>query len=41
VLRGGSWIFDSFYLRSSNRNGGTPDYADDGFVGFRVARAPL
>jgi serine/threonine protein kinase/formylglycine-generating enzyme required for sulfatase activity len=40
VLRGGSWNRDSSYLRSSDRNYGTPGYTSLG-SGFRVARAPL
>ena len=40
VLRGGSRIVNSYYLRSSARyNGNSPGYTDDS-LGFRVARAP-
>jgi formylglycine-generating enzyme required for sulfatase activity len=39
VVRGGSWNFDMYYLRSSYRNGFSPGFAYFGF-GFRVARAP-
>ena len=39
VLRGGAWNADSNYVRSSNRDGNTPDYTYIN-VGFRVARAP-
>jgi formylglycine-generating enzyme required for sulfatase activity len=39
VLRGGSWLTDANYLRSSFRIFSTPGDAND-FVGFRVARAP-
>jgi formylglycine-generating enzyme required for sulfatase activity len=39
VIRGGSWIDHTGYVRSSVRYGGTPGYAElDG--GFRVARTP-
>ncbi|MEY3025939.1 MAG: hypothetical protein RLZZ238_836 [Planctomycetota bacterium] len=40
VLRGGSWLDRSFYLRSSYRTYFAPSGAFDS-VGFRVARAPL
>ncbi|MFM7134396.1 MAG: SUMF1/EgtB/PvdO family nonheme iron enzyme, partial [Planctomycetota bacterium] len=40
VLRGGSWDDNSFFVRSSARNGNTPDLSNH-FTGFRVARAPL
>jgi formylglycine-generating enzyme required for sulfatase activity len=39
VLRGGSWNFGSFNLRSSDRNVPTPGFTND-YGGFRVARAP-
>jgi formylglycine-generating enzyme required for sulfatase activity len=39
VLRGGSWGEEAGSVRSSYRNGGTPDSAYDSF-GFRVARNP-
>jgi formylglycine-generating enzyme required for sulfatase activity len=39
VLRGGSWLTVSGFLRSSDRNNDTPVYTSF-FVGFRVARAP-
>lgn len=37
VVRGGSWLSDSRYLRAAYRNGYTPDYRHDS-LGFRVAR---
>jgi formylglycine-generating enzyme required for sulfatase activity len=40
VLRGGSWVSGSFYLRSSTRYDSAPGSAN-GYNGFRVARAPL
>ena len=39
VVRGGSWVNDSFNVRSSYRINGTPGFADNN-VGFRVARTP-
>jgi formylglycine-generating enzyme required for sulfatase activity len=39
VLRGGSWIDHTAYLRSSFRYYITP-YITDGLIGFRVARNP-
>jgi formylglycine-generating enzyme required for sulfatase activity len=39
VLRGGSWLTVSGFLRSSDRNNDTPVYTSF-FVGFRVARNP-
>jgi formylglycine-generating enzyme required for sulfatase activity len=39
VLRGGTWSYGSFDLRSSDRYGGTPGNPSI-FGGFRVARAP-
>jgi formylglycine-generating enzyme required for sulfatase activity len=39
VLRGGSWDFNSPYVRSSSRYYLTPAYTYDS-LGFRVARAP-
>jgi formylglycine-generating enzyme required for sulfatase activity len=39
VLRGGSWSYGTYLVRSSNRYGSTPDYSSYD-VGFRVARAP-
>jgi formylglycine-generating enzyme required for sulfatase activity len=39
VLRGGSWDFNSYYVRSSDRYYGTPNFTY-GAVGFRVARTP-
>jgi formylglycine-generating enzyme required for sulfatase activity len=39
VFRGGRWINDSFFCRSSHREHIWPDYAD-GAGGFRVARNP-
>jgi formylglycine-generating enzyme required for sulfatase activity len=39
VLRGGSWGYDTYYLRSSYRNGFSPGTTYSNF-GFRVARAP-
>ena len=39
VLRGGSWIFDSLNVRSSDRDGGSPGFAVND-IGFRVARNP-
>jgi len=38
VLRGGSWNFDAWSLRSASRHWNYPDRKDDSF-GFRVARA--
>ena len=40
VLRGGSWLNDSTYVRSSIRDNDTPDSSGDD-IGFRVARTPL
>ena len=40
VLRGGSWLNDTYYVRSSSRSYGAPGNSDD-YIGFRVARAPL
>ena len=37
VLRGGSWLYFPWFLRSAFRNGDTPDEANDD-VGFRLAR---
>lgn len=39
VFRGGSWCYDTLFVRSSYRDGYTPG-GSDGFIGFRVARAP-
>jgi formylglycine-generating enzyme required for sulfatase activity len=39
VLRGGSWYFNSYYLRASHRDGGTPGGAYDS-VGYRAAKSP-
>ena len=36
VLRGGSWDFDSYFCRSSNRSSNTPDYGSN-YLGFRLA----
>jgi formylglycine-generating enzyme required for sulfatase activity len=41
VLRGGSWDGSTDGARSSCRVQDTPDGTNYGFVGFRVARAPL
>ncbi|MBN1810791.1 MAG: SUMF1/EgtB/PvdO family nonheme iron enzyme [Anaerolineae bacterium] len=38
VLRGGSWYHDPYYVRSANRYGKTPGWADGG-AGFRCARS--
>src|SRR5205823_8267237 len=35
VLRGGSWGYHAYYLRSAGRNGYTPAFRDDTY-GFRV-----
>ena len=40
VLRGGSWYYDTYSVRSSYRDYDTPDSTSTDF-GFRVARAPL
>ena len=43
VLRGGSWYFNAYYVRSSYRNLNTPEYSPAfpfTTFGFRVARAP-
>ena len=40
VLRGGSWVNDTNYVRSSYRSYNAPDGSTNG-IGFRVARAPL
>ncbi len=40
VLRGGSWYFIAYVVRSSYRSGLTPDTTFNN-IGFRVARAPL
>jgi formylglycine-generating enzyme required for sulfatase activity len=40
VVRGGSWNYGSYDVRSSDRYGGAPDPTYN-YVGFRVARAPL
>ena len=37
ILRGGSWLYNPRYLRSSVRNGFSAVLAND-IVGFRVAR---
>ena len=38
-IRGGSWGYDTAYVRSSHRNYGSPGGASDD-IGFRVARTP-
>jgi formylglycine-generating enzyme required for sulfatase activity len=38
VLRGGSWIINPRYVRTTNRNGNTPGLRND-FNGFRVVLA--
>jgi formylglycine-generating enzyme required for sulfatase activity len=40
VLRGGSWSYATYDLRSSVRGYATPPGFTDGSVGFRVARTP-
>lgn len=40
VLRGGSWIYYSDFVRSSDRDVSSPG-GTNFFIGFRVARAPL
>jgi formylglycine-generating enzyme required for sulfatase activity len=40
VLRGGSWVYDAYYLRSAFRIHDRPGYRDY-IVGFRVARTLL
>ncbi len=39
VQRGGSWLFDAFECRASQRTSRDPDYGDS-MSGFRVARTP-
>lgn len=39
VLRGGSWIYDSYYCRASNRFVNIPSL-DSFNIGFRAARTP-
>jgi formylglycine-generating enzyme required for sulfatase activity len=39
VFRGGSYVYDSYELRASYRNGEAPGSASNG-LGFRVARSP-
>jgi sulfatase modifying factor 1 len=40
IVRGGSWDFDAFYLRVSNRYSCVPTIPDC-FLGFRLVRKPL
>ena len=39
VLRGGSWNYDEYFVRSANRNGFDPAYTNVN-VGFRCSRSP-
>ena len=40
VLRGGNWLNNSSYCRSSKRSNIGPDFRYGDYVGFRVARTP-
>ncbi len=39
TMRGGAWFSGTGYVRSSFRDGYTPDYADNG-IGFRAVKSP-
>ena len=40
VIRGGCWDYDGRVCRSAIRNGSTPGYRNNLYLGFRVVLAP-